>query len=64
MKKREKLLVLAKTYPTISKTYEHLVCIAGITEDGEWRRIYPVPWNLFWKGSEKSLRKNAGLAMS
>ena len=62
MKKREKLLVLAKTYPTVSKTYEHLVCIAGITEDGEWRRIYPVPWKLFWKGSEKKFKKKCWIS--
>ncbi len=40
---KEKLIILAKTYPTVSKSYEVLLCMAGITEDGEWRRIYPVP---------------------
>jgi len=56
---KEKMLVLAKTYPTISKKYEHLVCIAGLTEDNEWRRIYPVPWQLFWRGSEKKFKKKS-----
>lgn len=55
--KTERLLVLAKTYPTVSQKYEHLVCIAGLTEDNEWRRIYPVPWQLFWKGSEQKFKK-------
>jgi hypothetical protein len=41
--RKEKLLVLAKAYPIISKKYETLLCIAGITEEKEWRRIYPVP---------------------
>lgn len=50
---KEKLLVLAKTYPTVSRKYEHLVCSAGITEKGELRRIYPVPWNVFWGGGFK-----------
>jgi hypothetical protein len=54
---RERLLVLAKAYPIISKTYEHLVCIAGITETGEWRRIYPVPWEVFWKGKDTKFKK-------
>jgi hypothetical protein len=53
------MLVLAKTYPTISKKYEHLVCIAGLTEDNEWRRVYPVPWQLFWRGSEKKFKKKS-----
>ncbi len=55
--KTERLLVLAKTYPVVSKKYEHLVCIAGLTEDNEWRRIYPVPWQLFWRGSQQKFKK-------
>lgn len=41
---KEKILILVKTYPTFSKTYFELVCTAGINENGEWRRIYPVPF--------------------
>ena len=44
---KEKLLILAKAYPTVSKTYEILLCMAGITEDGEWRRVYPVPLEIY-----------------
>ena len=51
------MLVLAKAYPIISRKYEHLVCIAGITEAGEWRRIYPVPWDVFWSGKETKFKK-------
>lgn len=40
----KKVLVTVKTYPTLSKKYDRLVCTAGITEDGEWIRLYPVPW--------------------
>jgi len=52
---KEKILVLAKAYPVISKTYDNLVCVAGVTEAGELRRIYPVPWKVFWnhKGFKK-----------
>lgn len=40
--KREKVLVLVKAAPTWSKKYrEHEVCTAGVTEDLEWRRLYP-----------------------
>ncbi|MBU3955850.1 hypothetical protein KJ633_05260 [bacterium] len=36
--------MLVKTYPVLSKKYSELVCTAGITEDGSWIRIYPVPF--------------------
>jgi hypothetical protein len=34
-------------YPDISEQYGATVCMAGITEDGEFRRIYPVPFEDF-----------------
>ena len=40
----KKVLVTVKTYPTLSSTYGELVCTAGITEDGSWIRIYPIPF--------------------
>ncbi len=41
---KEKILIIVKTYPVLSKTYAELVCTAGVNEVGEWRRIYPVPF--------------------
>ncbi len=41
-----KVLLLIKTYPTLSKKYSELVCTAGITEDFRWIRIYPIPFRL------------------
>lgn len=41
---KEKILIIAKTYPTPSKKYDETVCTAGIREDGSWVRIYPVPF--------------------
>lgn len=41
---KEKILILVKTYPHPSATYGELVCVAGITEQGEWRRLYPIPF--------------------
>jgi len=37
-----KVLITVKTYPTISKKYEELVCTAGFREDGRWIRIFPI----------------------
>lgn len=38
----EKILITVKTYPHPSKTYDELVCTAGLREDGSWVRLYPV----------------------
>jgi hypothetical protein len=42
--KRERLLILVKTYPTLSTKYGETVCTAAIREDGSWVRLYPVPF--------------------
>ncbi len=41
---KTKVLITVKTYPTISKKYDELVCTAGFTENGEWIRLYPIPF--------------------
>lgn len=42
--KRKRVLITVKAYPVPSRSYDELVCTAGITDDGEWIRIYPVPF--------------------
>jgi len=44
MKEMKKVLITVKTYPTISKKYDEIVCTAGVLEDGSWIRIYPMPF--------------------
>lgn len=41
---RTKVLITVKAYPALSKKYNETVCTAGITENGEWIRIYPIPF--------------------
>jgi len=41
---KQKVLITVKTYPALSSTYAELVCTAGLTEDGRWIRIYPIPF--------------------
>ncbi len=41
---KERILITVKTYPTPSKSYEELVCTAGLREDGSWIRLYPIPF--------------------
>ena len=40
---RKKILLTVTTYPLPSRSYDELVCTAGVLEDGSWIRIYPVP---------------------
>jgi len=39
---REKILIVAKTYPNLSKKYVETVCVAGITDNNGWVRLFPV----------------------
>ena len=39
----EKILIVIKTSPNPSIKYTETVCTAGITENGKWIRIYPLP---------------------
>jgi hypothetical protein len=53
---KETIVIIAKTYPELSEKYGCLVCTVGINEDGEWRRIFPIPWYFFMRpGKEKRL---------
>lgn len=40
---RHKVLITVTTYPQPSRSHDELVCTAGILENGDWIRIYPVP---------------------
>lgn len=42
----ERILILAKTYPSPSAKYVETSCVAGITQDGAMRRLFPVPFRM------------------
>lgn len=44
MSQAQRILITVKTYPTLSRTHDEVVCTAGISESGGWMRIYPVPF--------------------
>lgn len=50
---RKKVLLTVTTYPLPSRSYDELVCTAGLLENGEWIRIYPVPLS-FLLGQRRS----------
>jgi hypothetical protein len=37
-------LIVVRTYPTPAKSGVEVSCTAAITKDGEWLRLFPVPW--------------------
>ena len=41
---RTKVLITVMTYPHPSERHQELVCVAGIQENGEWVRMYPVDY--------------------
>lgn len=42
----ERILILAKTYPSPSSQYVETSCVAGIADDGSMRRLFPVPFRM------------------
>ena len=48
-------MVTVKAYPSVSIRYKELVCCAGITEDKQWVRLYPVAYRQLrnWQQFEK-----------
>jgi len=44
MTEKTKVLITVMTYPHPSKGYQEVICTAGITEAGEWIRLYPIDY--------------------
>ena len=53
---REKITVITKTYPELSKKHGPIVCVAGINQYGEWRRLYPIPVEIWMSEKYKQIR--------
>ncbi len=51
------VLVNCKTYPAVSKKYTETVCTGGIDRDGNFVRLYPIPFR-FLENEEKYERWN------
>lgn len=51
----KKILITVKTYPHPSKTYQELVCTAGVTELGDFIRLYPIDYRYrpYWQWYDK-----------
>jgi len=44
---KERVIVLTKTYPELSSGHGPIVCVAGVNEYGEWRRLFPIPFKIW-----------------
>ena len=51
----KKVLITVKTYPTPSRKGVEVSCTAGITDNGEWIRIFPVPFRFL--AGDKQFKK-------
>jgi len=62
---RKKVLITVKAYPQPSRSYDELVCTAGILEDGSWIRIYPVPFKFicFWEPPFNGIAEEAQILL-
>ena len=52
---RKRILITARTYPTPAKKGVEVSCTAGVTEQGEWIRLFPIPYRFL--GSDKRFKK-------
>lgn len=48
----KKVLVTVKTYPTPAGRGAEVSCTAGITDDGKWIRLFPIPYR-FMNGDQQ-----------
>jgi len=55
MHEKKKALIVVRTYPTPAHTGMEVSCTAAITDDGQWLRLFPVPYRLL--ESDKRFRK-------
>ena len=42
--KTQRVLIVVRTYPTPAKPPSEVSCTAGKLADGEWRRLFPIPY--------------------
>ncbi|MBA1292543.1 hypothetical protein G7025_04175 [Pseudomonas lurida] len=66
MKRKVRILILCKTYPSPSAKYAETSCVAGMDEEGNLIRLYPVPFRLItsdqqfakWQWIEASIERS------
>lgn len=59
---QKKLLVTVKTYPTPASKGAEVSCTAGVTDDGKWIRLFPIPFRFM--GGDKQFSKYQWIEVS
>ncbi len=59
---KTKVLITVMTYPHPSDRHQELVCTAGITEAGEWVRLYPIDYR--YQPKERQFHKYQWIEIS
>ena len=49
LEETKRALIVVRTYPTPAKSGVEVSCTAAVTDNGEWLRLFPVPWRLLAK---------------
>ena len=52
---KTRVLITVMTYPHPSKSYQEIICTAGITENNEWVRLYPIDYR--YRARNQQFRK-------
>jgi hypothetical protein len=55
LRETKKALIVVRTYPTPAKNGAEVSCTAAITDQGEWLRLFPVPWR--YLAAEQQFRR-------
>lgn len=48
----KRVLIVVRTYPTPARRGVEVSCTAGITEEGKWIRLFPIPYRFLHSGSK------------
>lgn len=48
----KRVLVTVKAYPQPSKAYRETVCVAGVTDEGKWIRLFPITFRNLAEGAK------------
>lgn len=48
----KRVLVTVKAYPQPSNAYRETVCVAGVTDEGKWIRLFPITFRSLDEGSQ------------
>ena len=57
-----RVLITVLTYPHPSTRWDELVCTGGVSEEGEWIRLYPIDYR--YRPREQQFRSTSGLRWS